>query len=110
MAWTPREKRAWRDLVAHLDTECPGGVAFSVVRRSAHGDDAHVHLMTDGSFRISIAPKLSIEHATDSLIHELAHVLADWKGGHRHEIDDHNDLWGCAYATIYRIFLTWENA
>ena len=105
MAWTARHKAKWRDLIGHLESECPGPGEVSVVRRAK--DRYSCTTVTAAGCRIYIRPTLQFRVAVDDLLHEFAHWMNGWKGGDRNELTDHDDAWGVAYATCYRAFLRW---
>ena len=54
----------------------------------------------DTHFLIKISKGLTVGHAIDVLIHEIAHVEAWGK-----EKDPHGAAWGKAYSRIYREYL-----
>lgn len=51
-------------------------------------------------FLIKVSQELTVGHAIDVLIHEIAHVEAWGK-----EKDPHGAAWGKAYSRIYREYL-----
>lgn len=107
MRWTERQKRLWKDLIAHLDAECPGPHHIVVVRRRVSGGLAEV--THDGTaYKICISPALGYQAAIDALQHEWSHVLAGYKGGERAQLIDHSTVWGAAFATVYQAFLRWN--
>jgi len=67
------------------------------LRPDLHGDCCfHRNL-----FHIRINRSLDEEMAIDTLLHELAHMIA-WE----RDSDEHGLEWGKAYSRIYRLFLT----
>lgn len=56
--------------------------------------------LSDGSFRIRISRELDEHLAIQTLIHEMAHILAWDKPG-----DDHGAAWGRAYSQVYRVYV-----
>lgn len=56
--------------------------------------------LEDGTFRIRISKDLTEAIAIETLIHEMAHILAWEKPG-----DPHGSAWGQAYSKCYRIYL-----
>ena len=106
--WTANEKRLWRDLIQHLDDECPVRLDTRVIRRSPGGEDESKTIVYCGDplCYILIMPSLPYHSAVMALLHEWAHAMADDYNA-RDDIETHTDLWGIAYATIYRAFLHW---
>lgn len=70
------------------------------VRRVKLADYGDCLKLEDGTFRIRISNALTEELEIETLIHEMAHVLAWDKPG-----DVHGAAWGQAYSKCYRIFL-----
>jgi hypothetical protein len=109
MAWTPREKRSWRSCIEFLEEAHPGRGTLRVVRRQPP-IPSHSALYTLGDdVTIFVTPSTPYQFAFDGLLHEWAHWLADdFRGTEHSAIHDHSDLWGIAYATLYRAMLRWN--
>jgi hypothetical protein len=88
--------------VVNMYRRCLPEYTFSVRRvrvpQNCHGDCLK---LKDGTFRIRISKDLYEELALETLIHEMAHVLAWDKPGNY----THGAAWGQAYSKCYRIFL-----
>jgi len=57
-----------------------------------------------GWFLIRINKKSSYQVKLDTLLHEWAHALTWFE----HKYEEHPNVWGEAYARIYRAWLKWD--
>lgn len=72
--------------------------------KNTHGDCGAVyndegHLV---EFRIRIRSDVEYQFQVQLLIHEWAHAIAWTPQNGPGTLDDHDELWGLAYARVYR--------
>lgn len=63
----------------------------------------HASCNSDGeSYFISINKDDCVDCCYDSCVHEVAHVLQNWR-----DKEEHSENWGIWYSRVYRAFLEW---
>lgn len=102
-AWSKRERTRWQALVEWLEDEFPGPTPCKASRKRLGGDG--LTFWSECGSVIWVSTRLPYGNAVETLLHEWAHHLSGVVG---HELRDHSNDWGEAYATLYRSYQQWS--
>lgn len=104
-AFTERE---WRAETKALLERVPAPHGYSVVFRRSKSLGSRGLCDFDGkrkAFTIRVATDMSHGELVETLIHEMAHVLAWGFAGAAYFNNDHSPYWGVAYAFTYSEYM-----
>ena len=101
----PRSKRLrWHQIHRWLQAEFPTArptiLKVMAMPRGERGDCTRY----GQDLVIRMSPRLPWEYGNEILFHEYAHAMTWPLAKIEHEVLDHSDEWGLAYARLYRAF------
>ncbi len=97
-------QQKWLRLLVWLRREFPLRYPITVRSKKMKDNDGTTDFIR-GRFLIEIEKHTSHTTRVDSILHEWAHAISWFGGGH---YEDHPDEWGLAFVKVYRSFLEWD--